>query len=290
MIKDRQDYDVSVTLLMPRSPANVNRGNFMVSLFFLDSSGISQDQGAPYLPPEPYGHFDGKTVLFSSRRPALVPYQDPFVSSASKLLFLFYHMLFPSTQTCTLTIPMAEAVQFRRASLLPASLYIEVQAGQTIEVSRAEVTLTARLRGLRWLMYNYRLFTFAALCTLFWTCEFAFLCLAWLVWSGGSGAAAESRAKSEPPAGSRTREELPDVPATFPTYGRQPPLKYEPRVKDEQKERLLEDVPPPGAEADDEDDDGHESRSSWKGDSGIGTSYSEGGGTTQLRRRTSQHR
>jgi seipin len=267
----------------------------MVALYLLDSGTGSREHMAPHLPRNPYAHFDGKAVLFTSRRPAIIPYQDPIVSIASRILFILYHVLFSSSQTCTLVIPMAERITFPKVSAIPTSAYIEIQAGQTIQIYEASVTMTAQLRGLRWLMWHYRLPTFIVFTTLFWLCEVVFMIMAWLALSSllqptsiETGLVPVPMKKE----GERGQEnDLSDAPRSFPTYGRQPPLRYEPRVKEEGQgwQQQSMELPPAGAEADDEEDDDGESKDSWKGDSGIGTSYSEGG-AGELRRRTSHPR
>ncbi|OHE94543.1 hypothetical protein CORC01_10176 [Colletotrichum orchidophilum] len=297
-LRTQQEYDVSVTLSMPRSPANTQRGNFMIALHLLDVGALStgDDKIQPHIAPEPYAHFDGKRVLLSSRRPALVPYQDPLVSTASRILFLAYHVLFVDSETCILTVPMAERVELAKGSSLPASAYLEIQSGQEIETYYASITLTAQLRGLRWLMYNYRVTTLTAAVLLFWASEILFMAVAWLAWAGLSGssprsgkndgrAVEQSYSKSK---GQVKREdgsgidELSDAPRTFPTYGNQAPLRYEPEVKVEQHAGpRVEDLLPLGGEADDEEeDDGR----GFRGDSGIGTSYSDGGFSSVRRR------
>ncbi|GKT94144.1 seipin domain-containing protein [Colletotrichum tofieldiae] len=234
---------------MPRSPANTHRGNFMVALHLLDAGAIStgNDKFQPHIPPEPYSHFDGKSVLFSSRRPALIPYQDPLVSLASRIFFLAYHILFADSQTCVLTVPMAERVELAKGSSLPSSAYLEIQGGQSIETYHASVTLTAQLRGLRWLMFHYRLATLTSAVLLFWASEVLFMAVAWVVWSGLSGPGSGPRIgagkaweqMSSKAAGRAKREdgsgvdELSDAPRTFPTYGNQAPLRYDPEIKEE---------------------------------------------------------
>lgn len=83
--------------------------------------------------------------------------------------------------------------------------------------------------------------------------------------------------------------ELSDTPRTFPTYGRQPPLKYEPpKVKEEDVEDyFLEESVIQPLEADDESEDfgGKSGRDSAR-DSGIGTSFSEAGEKGVSRRRS----
>jgi seipin len=171
-------YDVSVELTLPRSPPNVNRGNFMVSLF-ATKSDIENPAQSWTLPSDPYAHVDVANVVFSSRRPALVPYSDPFVSYASRALFLLWHIFVPASEQVKLDIPMGELVEFKNE--LPLSILLDVQAGQTFQVYSAKIELVARLTGVRWAMYNHRILSFVFCTTFFWFAEMLSMGLAWLL-------------------------------------------------------------------------------------------------------------
>jgi hypothetical protein len=174
-----QAYDVHVELTLPRSPANLERGNFMVALYAMNSYP-DNPAFAFSLPENPYEHVTRNNVVFSSRRPALIPYEDPLVSTASHILFLLYHMFFSHiSQTITLSIPMGELVEFR--GVLPLSVLVDVQAGQTLEVYSSTITLVARLTGIRWFMYNHRILSFWICTTVFWLAEMVSMGIAWLV-------------------------------------------------------------------------------------------------------------
>jgi len=173
-----QAYDVTVDLTVPRSPANLERGNFMIALYALRS--LPDNPALAFkLPSDPYEHVTEANVIFASRRPALIPYEDPLVAMASRVLFLLYHIIFPATEQTTLTVPMGELVDFR--DVLPLSILLDVQAGQTLQVYSATVTLVARLSGLRWFMYNHRIISFVVCTTVFWLFEIVSTILAWLV-------------------------------------------------------------------------------------------------------------
>lgn len=296
MIKTQQEYDISVTLAMPRSPPNVERGNFMVTLYLLGSEANGKLEADALIFANSHAHFGSQKVLFNSRRPALVPFVDPIVSVANRLLFLLYHMFVPSSQTCRMTVALAERLAFPKGSVLPASAYVEVEAGQDIQIYNASLTLTAQLRGLRWLMFHYRLTTYLSFTFLFWVCEVFFMGLAWAVWGAVTGP--KEIGKGRRRAGGEQDDDgelgdFSDHPHTFPTYGKQPPLKHEPEVKeedDEERSRLISDIPVGGAEADDEEefdeyDEGGRKRAY---DSGLGTSYSEEG-SASVRRRASRN-
>ncbi|KAM5375735.1 hypothetical protein ACJZ2D_005918 [Fusarium nematophilum] len=296
-MKSQQEYDVSLSLSMPRSNPNLERGNFMVTLHMLDLKVGSQLQAKAEKHAALHDGFRPPNLLFSSRRPALFPYVDPFVSLASRVLFLVYHLFAPGAGSSTMVIPLADRVWFSKSSVLPKSAYVEVEAGQSIQVYHATLQLTAQLRGLRWLMVHYRISTFLAFTFLFWVCEVIFMGVAWGVWSVITGAPPGDADGKQP---GRVKEgddeEETDRPEMFPTYGRQQPLRYEPEVKEEiDHEQPLSELPRAGADADDEDEgsfeDGDEELDDdvQHRDSGIGTSYSEEG-RSGIRRRASRNR
>ncbi|ATY67050.1 SH3 domain [Cordyceps militaris] len=294
-MKALQDYDVSVTFTMPRSPANLDRGNFMVSLHLIDS----RDQNTLAARADEFARshagFGLNKVLFSSRRPALVPYVDPLVSVTSRVLLMAYHLLSTTSQRYALTVMLAERVSFDRESLKPAAAYIEVEAGQDIQIYSAQLTLTAQLRGLRYLMVNYYVLTYIAFTLLFWFFEVLFMSAAWSAWSSftsmpvdgdklrlrgsGEGDATDSGDDLDAEDEAATSRVVKHESASF--------FKKESMMKGEETpERFLADIPLAGGEADDEGDSEAEDRQR-EAVSGIGTSYSKGGAET-VRRRASQ--
>ncbi|KAI1145798.1 putative adipose-regulatory protein-domain-containing protein [Nemania diffusa] len=181
-LKLDQAYDVSVDLTLPRSQANMGRGNFMVALYALKSAPTNPASLAFSSSWDPYAQVTEDNVVFSSRRPALIPYEDPLVSSVSRIVFLLYHMVFArASSTLTLSVPMGERVSFLNAAARPRSLLVDVQAGQTLQVAASRVTLVARLTGARWLMYNHRILAFAGFTTLFWLAELVTVAFVWVV-------------------------------------------------------------------------------------------------------------
>lgn len=282
---------------MPKSPANLERGNFMISLHLLEPKVDMWLEASAQQYASRHEDFGEHKVLFSSRRPVLLQYVDPMVSVVSRVLFLFWNMLFPNSSTISLRVVLAEHVLFPKGSAVPHAAYIEVEAGQTVQVYHASLILTAQLRGLRWLMFHYRLPTFLAFTFFFWVSEILFMAVAWAIWTtvfGSSEHGDKGKYLEGPgPHGGRDNQdsegkgEDSDSPTTFPTYGRQPPLKYEPEIKnEEEEEQPLSEVPIPGAEADDEEDEDEYDRQYR--DSGIGTSYSEDG-KASVRKRSSRN-
>ncbi|AEO64265.1 uncharacterized protein THITE_2010413, partial [Thermothielavioides terrestris NRRL 8126] len=156
-----QPYDISVLLTLPRSPANLERGNFMVALHLLTPDpSASSSPNLPYIPPH------------TAARPAILPYADPLASLAARLLLLPYHVLFPARASAArLALPMAEALAFAPRRAVPRSLLLEVQGGQALQVYEVSVRFVARLRGLRWLVYRWRVAAFVLITGGMWVAE-----------------------------------------------------------------------------------------------------------------------
>lgn len=245
-------------------------------------------------------YLETQKVLFKSRRPALMPYEDPILSVAKRVLFMAYYILFPQSQARTMTIQLAERVNFDKSALQPTAAFVEIEAGQDIHIYSTALTLTAQLRGLRWLMFHYRLLTYLAFTFLFWVCEVLFMCLAWLIWS------ATNTPKNTKPKGDNYTDGEYDDDDEYDEYsekatgsgasGRQATIKREPDIKveddDDEPEKMISDIPMGGeAEADDEDDFDEEDNDAGgkrRRDSAMGTSYRHEG-SESVRQRASRN-
>lgn len=305
-IVNAQQYDVTVQLRMPRTPDNINTGNFMLDVkmygpgekgsgpLSIVKDGITSATGASQ-----HG------VLAHSRRPAILTYYSPLVELAYKATELHWYLLRWRDEAETLAVQMFEGVQFPKGwRNLPSTLRLEVQSEHRMQVYEAKVEFRARFRGLRWLMYNHRIISAVAFIAGFWTTEMVATGLAWLVLSmimfpGDKDQAVvkkqeheNGRIKNED-ADEDEMDAMSDTERTFPSYGSQPPLRYQSPVKKEESEldRVLQAPPAQGIEADDEDEDA-DFLLDERGraiDSGLGTSLeSSGGGARSVRRRRSR--
>ncbi|KAI1814225.1 hypothetical protein GGS20DRAFT_549523 [Poronia punctata] len=285
-----QAYDVSIELTLPRSPTNLERGNFMIALYAL-KNGAENPAFSFSLPRDPYEYVTETNVVFSSRRPVLLPYEDPLVSMISRIVFLFYHLLFP--QKTTLTVPMGELVEFRHA--LPLSLLVDVQAGQTLQVYEASVTFVARLSGIRWFMYNHRILAFWVCTGLFWFAEMVSMAVAWFVLVH---VLSTSTIKGEEDVVVKDETEYDDDvgPLTSTETDNEPEFKSEEeegtkmKVEDSDEQEMLGKLPfhqNRGDADDDEDDDDDDDVDPWEGGAYGGTSFDlrKGG---SVRRRSSR--
>ncbi len=235
--------------------------------------------------PSPLSLLAPEDTLYSSRRPAILTYTSRLVSFSSRLFSLPLYILNLRHESETLTIHMGESISFPRGNKnVPVWAMVEVQAGQDVQIYDMRLNFKARFRGLRWVMYNHRILSFLVGVGSFWLSEVIAAGLAWVVLSSMfsstkpeenlpeklDGEVEGKRIKEEDK--TDTEPDLSDTPRTFPTYGRQPPLRYVPKVKEEEvesEEILEQDMK---IEADDEDEEeGYR-------DSGVGTSFSDGTG------------
>lgn len=225
-----------------------------------------------------------------------MPYEDPIISVAKRVLFMGYYIMFPRSQSRTMTVQLAKRVHFDKTTMQPTTALVEIEAGQNIHIYETALTLTAQLRGLRWLMFHYRLLTYVAFTFLFWACEILFMCLAWAVWS--STTASKSSADrggdfTDAEDGRFEDDDYSDRPASSITHGKQAAMKKEPRFKIEasdDQDRAMSDIPMGGTGADDEEDFDDEDVEIG-GDEGIvgaATSY-KGKGSDSVRRRASRN-
>ncbi|VBB80005.1 Putative protein of unknown function [Podospora comata] len=334
-----QPYDISVSLTLPLTPENTKRGNFMVLIHLLDTdltehtpAGGAGMYNPVVLMDKTTGQTDlvtslslgplmkSSTVLLTSARPAIIPYTDPLVSLAKRILFLPYHVLFTQRADATmLEVKMVEGVAFGsgrgdswlrkgqgQGEKMPRSMVVEVQAGQGLGVYECRVKIVARLRGLRWVMYEWRILSFFGITALFWAVEMGCLALGILLLGGIRGSDQQKQIEDWEPRLEPTLEqslikeedEMSDTERTFPTGTGEPPLRYESssglerKIKKEEGEEeldlLMTKLPDFGEQGDDEEDG---EGSDWK-DSGIGTStnYSDAakGEAVPRRRRVSK--
>lgn len=196
---------------------------------------------------------------------------------------------------------MAESVSFAKGWVnVPRYVVLEVQAGQGQELQTYDVKVQFRARfgGVRWVMYRWRVLAFIFGVGGFWAIEVVGVVVGWVLVRHFFASTSSEIANGKEEEEEEVKEEqetdsepdLSDTPRTFPTYGRQAPLRYEPKVKEEEEDSdgVLEgvEIQPLVGEADDEDEGEEEEMDDRGRDSGIGTSFSEGGERGVARRRS----
>ncbi|KAJ5167887.1 uncharacterized protein N7482_003481 [Penicillium canariense] len=169
-----QPYDVAVALDLPRTPSNLNVGNFMIDLTL-----YSPETGS-VLPTSA----NSQNKISQSRRPAILTYTSPLVDVARRLARLPLYVVGLRREAETLEVSMMEKVEFARGTRnLPHSLRLEIQSDGKMQIYRARVEFRARFTGLRWFMYRWKLTSFVVFSSLFWTVSMASASLTWLLLS-----------------------------------------------------------------------------------------------------------
>jgi seipin len=302
---DRQKYDVTVEMEVPRSETNLRAGNWMIGIEFRGPTTIGQ--GVKHLlgwdeewniEDHSQGGVPGAssekivtegptpTVLARSRRPVLLTYRSWIPELAHRLLRLPLYLAGWHTESEHVEVSMMESAMFEPGYRnVPSSLRLELRSRAPLEVYSARVRISARLEGIRWLMYRYWLSSAIVGILAFWGMEMGVLLFTWAVFTilfGGS-TPTEVKKEIEP---KREEEQdlgtpLSNTSRTFPTLPSQQPLSYS-SPKQEVEEPRLEDIPTrEEQEADDEEDDDfileepvprYVEREGVFTDSGLGTS------------------
>lgn len=293
----QQSYDIKLELDLPRSPPNLRVGNFMLDMALLSPSyqPVVRTSDARF---DIRGSIPNDAILFSSRRPAILTYHPRLVSLCKEVAALPWYILGWRRDAEKLEIQMAEGVSFRKGwRNIPTVAYLELQGKvDDIQVYDVHLKLRARYEGIQWLMYNHRIFSFVVFTTAFWIAEVIVAVLTWMLWNlrrvsekekgeeepkkEGTDTGATFKTEKEEGGLETDDLDLSDTPRSFPTYGRQAPLQYVPKLETEDVgEKLMDEtaLQPHAAEADDESEEpidvgGFRGRS----DSGVGTSFSEG--------------
>ena len=135
-----QPYDVAVTLELPRTPSNLDAGNFMIDLTLLSlQSGTGLAAVSNTLSP-----------ISHARRPAILTYSSPLVDLARRVVRLPFYVVGSRHEAETLEVQMLEKVEFARGSRnLPQSLRLEIQSDGKMQFYSARVEFRARFTGLR---------------------------------------------------------------------------------------------------------------------------------------------
>ncbi|KAL2003016.1 hypothetical protein VTN02DRAFT_5251 [Thermoascus thermophilus] len=172
-----QPYDVSVTLQLPRTPSNLAAGNFMLDLALFSQPPSSAAPSA-----------NASTALIShSRRPAILTYASPLVDTANRITRLPLYVTGWRREAETLDVMMMEGVEFAKGwRNLPRSLRFEIQSEERMQVYSAKVKFAARLTGLRWAMYNWRILSFLAFSSMFWVVSMIWTTISWFFLSSVS--------------------------------------------------------------------------------------------------------
>lgn len=286
-----QRYEVVVELVVPRTPGNLDAGNFMVQATM---HAPEEATGSSIMETVAAGSAPGsrnRKALATSRRPAHLSYRSPVIELVRRFTQLHWYILGLREETDKLRVSLFESVEFARGwRNLPATMDVEIQSHHRLQIYSATATFRARFRGLRWLMYNHRVLSAISCITVFWMTEMLFAGIVWAVLAlfvlpPGDGEVksektgeASAQIKDEPEGDQKAV--LSDTERTFPTLSTQAPLRYEnstssgikQEIKEEEDHARIPEAVGKAAEADDEDEDADTFL-----DSGLGTSMESSG-------------
>lgn len=155
-----QDYDVSVHLYLPRTPANTAAGNFMLDLDLYSKEALlsSPSPGGGVLlaggDDSDYSADPKSLVPFrisQSRRTAILPYTSYLVSLAYRIARLPIYVLGFCWEAEHLKITMLERISFESANKnVPALVKLSVDSFERMQIYKATVRFDAKFSGLRY--------------------------------------------------------------------------------------------------------------------------------------------
>lgn len=213
-------------------------------------------------------------IVTRSRRTAILTYTSPVVDLAQTLGRLPLYAFGWRKQRETIEISMFEGVEFKRGtSNIPDSALLVIEGGEKMQFYSAVIKIHAKFQGLRWILYNYRLTSFAVFTATFFCISLLSTLLIYLVFAF-SGEEGEHKKRIKQEIKSESRDEIQQTEprqqiSTSVTDG----ISDDAEIKKEDFDSLEpSDINPLGGEADDEDEDEDYdgNTSAWR-DSGIGT-------------------
>ena len=129
-----------MTLEVPRTPSNLDTGNFMLDLTLFASRPASLVLPGPT-----------NTPISQARRPAILTYASPMVDLARRATRIPLYIVGWRRESETLEVPMMEELEFAKGVRnLPQSLRLEIQSESRMQIYSAHVEFRARLTGLRY--------------------------------------------------------------------------------------------------------------------------------------------
>ncbi|KAI5815757.1 putative adipose-regulatory protein-domain-containing protein [Pyronema omphalodes] len=179
----QQEYSITLHLLLPTSPKNIETGNFNIHLSIpapsssslLDSITPETSENTPVVRPP----------LLQTTRPGILPYTSPLFITL-KTIFTFPLLLVGLVkQQIKLAVSLSESYTFPEAPTA-ASIVLEPR----VEVYKAHLVFEARLTGVRWVMYKFRLVAAVVAVIGFWLVQMFGVAVAWWVvgaWLGRRG-------------------------------------------------------------------------------------------------------
>ena len=147
-----QPYDVKLFLDVPRTPSNIEAGNFMIDLGLL-SPVEPVTNIADFLPSFANPLNGSSSVLARSRRPASLTYASPILDLAHKLSALPWYVIGWKKDNELIEVSMLEGAEFARGwKNIPNQVYVKIEADKKMQFYQVIVKIKARFQGLRYVL------------------------------------------------------------------------------------------------------------------------------------------
>lgn len=185
-----QEYDISLVLEVPRTPSNLQAGNFMLDLALISARA---------------------DVLHLARRPTMLTYLSPMVESVLTISAMPLYVSGLRRQSQRLAVPMFTAIRFgKAANTVAESAHISIKADRKLEVYEMTLHIMAKLSGMRWMLYWHPLLSFAIITALAFASSIILAAGAGLLYiiSMSSEVAVKDEPEPWTPLGSQIKQEL----------------------------------------------------------------------------------
>ena len=143
-----QPYDVTLHLHLPRTPNNLEVGNFMLDLSLLSPPMASSSADGRLSSVIPlHNHTQ---VIARSRRPAILTYASPIIDTANTLSGLPWYLIGWKKESEVLEVSMFDGVEFARGwRNIPQEVKVVVEADKKMQFYEVGIEIVARFSGLR---------------------------------------------------------------------------------------------------------------------------------------------
>ncbi|KAI5297551.1 hypothetical protein KEM55_004534 [Ascosphaera atra] len=136
--------------------------------------------------------------LARSRRATILTYASRLVDTANRVMQMPFFLLGFRVEDEKITVNLMSGVQFSRGkSHMPGMLRVELQSDHRLQVYGAAVRFDAKFRGLRWLMYRWKILSFVVFSGTFWTTSMIVACGTWVALTSGKPFAGEAETLSD---------------------------------------------------------------------------------------------
>ncbi|KTW28868.1 hypothetical protein T552_01497 [Pneumocystis carinii B80] len=153
-----QFYDIFLELLMPLSDINISIGNFMIKIEL----------------------FSNSKMLITSSRSAILKFSSSLLRKLRVLIAFPMLLLGMAKEEERLVIPLIEGFKYSKGheTMLKS---VNITLSYAVQVYSSKLVFAARLRGIRYIIYYYPIFSFIIFISFFWVAELLFIIIICLI-------------------------------------------------------------------------------------------------------------